>query len=107
MASDSVLKEHDLGWRAGIRVFAGRTNAERVVGTIRSYECGDFCHLIVADARGKRHDALCAPLCAKIAKTPKRFVGRKVRATVTKDMPVDLDGTIIHVDEFSKIELLG
>jgi hypothetical protein len=84
------------------------TGKRAVVGTIKSHECGDFCHLIVVDARGKKHDALCgAPLCSKIEKTPKRFVGRKVRATITKDMPVDNDGTIEHVDVFTKIELLS
>ena len=37
----------------------------------------------------------------------KAFRGRKVRATMTKDMPVDNDGTIQHVDVFTKVELLS
>jgi len=77
-----------------------------VVGTIKNYGCGDFCHLIVVDERGKEHDALCgAPLCSKIEKTPKRFVGRKIRATVTRE-PVEYEGQTDQFDVFSKIEFL-
>src|SRR5262245_10846051 len=80
-----------------------------VVGTIKNYACGDFCHLTIVDARGKQHDGLCnAPLCVPWAEAggmPRRFVGRKVRATVTKDR-VKYEGETIEFDVFSKIELL-
>jgi hypothetical protein len=75
-----------------------------IVGTIRDHECGDNCYLTIVDARGKKQVALCAaPLCDKIDETPNRFVGRKVKVTVTK-------GTAGPEERpypaFSKIELL-
>jgi hypothetical protein len=56
----------------------------------------------------EEHSALCAaPLCDKIDETPNRFVGRKVRVTVTKGRQVISEGpeTLPH-PAFSKIELL-
>jgi hypothetical protein len=89
---------------------ASAAGKRTVVGTIQDYGCGDFCHLIVVDARGKKHDALCgAPLCRPWADAggvmPRRFVGRKVRATVTNE-PVEYEGETMQFDVFRKIELL-
>ena len=76
-----------------------------IVGTIRDYGCGeDLCYLTVVDAREKQHQVLCgAPLCGKIEKTPKRFAGRKIRATVTRES-VEYEGQTDQFDVFSKID---
>jgi len=113
----------DVPWRTSIRVFTLLTAmvaafamcpdalaaAKRtVVGTIKDYGCGDFCHLTVVDARGKKHSALCgAPLCEAWSNAevmPRRFLGRKVRATVTNES-VEYEGQTSRFDIFSKIEL--
>ena len=82
-----------------------------IVGTIRDYTCGDNCYLTIVDARGKKHDGLCtASLCQawnKAVEMPKRFVGRKVRVTVTKGMQVNDNGDPMGpFPAFRKIELL-
>lgn len=82
-----------------------------VMGTIRSYECGDNCYLTIVDARGKQHDGLChALLCGawnNAQEMPKRFIGRKVRVTITTGVQVNAEGDPMgDFPAFRKIELL-
>lgn len=70
----------------------------RVTGTILRYECGDNCWLTIRWGNKQELTALClAKECAawnQKAEMPKRFVGRKVAATLGAGMAVDGNGDI-------------
>ena len=82
-----------------------------IAGVISEYECGDNCYLMITDASGKAHSALCAaPLCQpwnEQAEMPARFKGKPVRATVGKGQQYDGEGHAMGaMDAFKKIDLV-
>jgi hypothetical protein len=82
-----------------------------VTGTISKVEWGDNFYLTIIDSKGQEHTALCnAPICSKFsddAKIPKRYKGKKVKATIGKRTRYDGGGNVMDkYDAFIKIQLL-
>jgi hypothetical protein len=96
------------------KVTAQKAKAVRTVtGTISKVEWGDNFYLTIVDSKGKKHTALCsAPICSKFsddAKIPKRYKGKKVKATIGKRTRYSGGGgsnAMDKYDAFIKIQFL-
>jgi hypothetical protein len=94
------------------KVTAQRAKAVRTVtGTMSKVEWGDNFYLTIIDGNGRKHTALCsAPICSKFSddsRIPKRYKGKKVKATLGKRTRYDGGGNAMDkYDAFIKIQFL-
>lgn len=96
----------------GLAAFATPVEAaQKLTGVIQSFECGDNCYLTIRLKNGKENTGLCvADVCEpwlERAEMPRRFIGKRVRVTVSAGQQVDGSGDAMgDFPAFSKIEFL-
>lgn len=81
----------------------------RLVATIKSFECSDNCYLIVVDAKGREIAGLCeAKACQpwnEKTEIPRKLVGRQVSITTGVGVQRDAAGNVMgKMKSFRKIE---
>ena len=85
------------------------TTDNRLAATIKSFECGDNCYLIVTDAKGREVTGLCeAKACQpwnEKTQIPRKLVGRQVLITTGVGVQRDGGGAVMgKMKSFRKIE---